>query len=289
MPLDHRPAQTPFVAGKPGGYAALLARRARLRVAAAVAVVAASVWWFSTHTATLAAGGPGAYVTAAVLFLAAAAGMFARAENGKAAAAAVGARSERRVAKTLMNLNPVALLHSVDFGAGGDADHLFLGPKLVAVETKTGRGKVSYKDGKLYVGSKALRGDPVAQCRRQALAAKREFSMFCDAVVCVVDMENAPFQVSSVTVCSMHDLAAVFAALENRLRPENAWARALELAPRCSTIHAKREAAPDTTTPRTPNQTKTSSRQQVSKAQPGATPTPNRKLTPRRTPPQTPH
>jgi hypothetical protein len=228
-----------FEAGKPGGYASRLAWRARLRAAGCAALSAAALLLALSNRPALAGGAPGAYLPIGALIAATLAGAFARQFWGRSLAAAVGARSERRVAAVLRAQRGTALLHSVELGVGGDADHLLLGPHLVAVETKTGAGKVSYQDGKIYVGTKALRGDPVAQCRRQAMAAKQVCGSFCDAVVCVVDMVNAPFTVGSVHVCSAADLPAVLAGLPHRVRSEQAWARAVELAPRCSTIHAK--------------------------------------------------
>jgi len=228
-----------LVAGRPGGYASLLANKARVKAGACVLVAAACIWVLSKTYEDLTAPAPDPLIPAAMLVVVAiCAGIF-RVFSGAAAAAAVGARSERRVAKCLVGLKPTAVLNSVDLAAGGDADHMVLGPKLLVVETKTGNGVVRYEDGKLYVGHKALRGDPVAQCRRQALAAKQMFSTFCDAVVCVADMQNAPFTVSSVVICSLDHLPSVVYGLQDRIAPTEAHRRAMILAPRCSTIHEK--------------------------------------------------
>jgi hypothetical protein len=129
------------------------------------------------------------------------------------------------------------LLHSVDLCAGGDADHLLLGPWLATVETKTGAGLVRYTDGKLYVGTRPLKGDPLAQCRRQALAARAEVGSFCDAIVCVVDMENRPFTQNHVTVCSLRDLSGVISALASRVSDTAAREYAQRMASRTSTLH----------------------------------------------------
>jgi hypothetical protein len=290
-----------FEAGKPGGYASRLAWRARLRAAGCAALSAAALLLALSNRPALASGAPGAYLPIGALIAATLAGAFARQFWGRSLAAAVGARSERRVAAVLRVQQATALLHSVELGVGGDADHLLLGPHLVAVETKTGAGKVSYQDGKIYVGTKALRGDPVAQCRRQAMAAKQVCGSFCDAVVCVVDMVNAPFTVGSVHVCSAADLPAVLAGLPHRVRREQAWARAVELAPRCSTIHAKRtDGSPSNqqTPARTPAATVAASQAQPHRssvrtthpaapplARPRAGASAPRKLTPRRTNP----
>lgn len=259
-----------FTAGRPGGYASYLALQARLRALAAALVAGGGVLYGWTRLEDLRLGGTPAVVTATALCVAALASSVARHFWGRAAAAAVGARSERRVAQVLMRCSPTALLHSVQLGAGGDADHLVAGPKLVVVETKTGGGRVSYEDNKVYVNKKALRGNPVAQCRRQALAAKGRFGSFCDAVVCVVDMTNAPFTVGSVHVCSLADLPAVIGGLPDRVRPDQAWARAVELAPSCSTLHEDKHTDTDDPSPTHPTPSRS------------VPPTPNRKLTPRR-------
>ncbi len=279
--------QTPFIAGKPGGYASHLALQARLRAAALMLVASGAGLFGFTRSASLAAGGTTAMIPTFFLAVAVALVAVARTFWGRAAAAAVGARSERRVASVLARLHQTAVLHSVDLKAGGDSDHLLLGPKLVSVETKTGAGKVSYDGGKLYVGSKALRGDPVAQCRRQALAARDLLGTYCDAVVCVVDMTNSPFQVSSVVVCSLNDLSSVIGRFQDRIRPDQAWARAVELAPNCSTLHDKTTTS-DNAEDRTEKPSRAGSTVSSSasvKVQPGQSPGPSqrplRKLTPR--------
>lgn len=250
-----------FTAGRPGGFAMRLALRFHVQAVAAFAFAVGCGYLTVRHVEQLSAGG-----VTAVLTGAAAAGvplglLAAKALRARAGRAAVGARSERQVAASLARLSPVALLHSVDLAAGGDADHLVCGPKLVVVETKTGSGVVSYDDGVLFVNRRPMRGNPIAQCRRQATAARDVFGVFCDAIVCVVDMVNAPFTVSSVHVCSLNDLPSVYTSLTERVRSDQAWARAVELAPRCSTVHAKTSRPPaqagrPSTTRETPPQTR---------------------------------
>lgn len=224
--------------GTPGGFARRLAWRARGRTAVAVVVAAVFVYGPFRFSALR----EDARVLLVCLVVASLAGGLARHWWGAAKAASVGAASERRVARELRALKPVALLHSVDLRAGGDADHLLLGPWVATVETKTGAGLVRYTDGKLYVGNRPLKGDPLAQCRRQARAARDEVGSFCDAIVCVVDMENRPFTQNHVTVCSLRDLPGVVRSLATRVSDTAALAHAQRLAPRTSTVH---DAAPD--------------------------------------------
>jgi len=133
------------------------------------------------------------------------------------AKARIGAKSERRVAKVVAELNPVALLNSTLLGAGGDADHIVLGPWAVVIETKTGHGHARYDGQHMRVGAKTIPGNPVTQVQRQARALHSEASTYVDAIVCIVDMDNAPFAVGSTTVCALRDLPGVIAGLERRL------------------------------------------------------------------------
>lgn len=220
--------------GNPGGFARRLAWRARSRAALAMVVSAVCVYIPFQFPVFRGDG----RLLVGLLVAASLSGGLARHWLGASRAAAVGAASERRVAKVLRSLNPVALLHSVDLRAGGDADHLVLGPWLVTVETKTGAGPVRYTDGKLYVGARQLRGDPLAQCRRQARAARKDVGSFCDAIVCVVDMENKPFTHNHVTVCSLRDLPGEIRKLTSRVSASAARTHAQRLAPRTSTVHA---------------------------------------------------
>ena len=131
--------------------------------------------------------------------------------------ASVGANAERRAGKAIERCGPTAVLHSVLLGAGGDADHVVLGPVVAVVETKFGAGEVSYSDGVMRAGRKQMHGNAVAQVKRQALALKKEVGVFVEAVVCVVDMTNPPQQYGHVHVCSAADLPGVLAGLPHRL------------------------------------------------------------------------
>lgn len=222
-----------FIAGTPGGHAAKLRNRAYARVGACALVGLGAVVFTLPRLGWLSQGGLRAVAVALGFVVVFVAITMAQHQLDLAAKASVGARSERRVAAAIERVGPVAVLHSVILGAGGDADHLVLGPVAVCVETKTGSGEVMYQDGKLYVGRKTLKGDPLAQVRRQALAAKSVLGCFVEAVVCVVDMAGPPQTYGTVRVCSVADLPALIAAMPHRLAPDQAWARAVELAPKC--------------------------------------------------------
>ncbi len=165
--------------------------------------------------------------------IAAIAAVVVRHHHGLAARAGVGARSERRVAAELRRGRPAAALHSVVLGAGGDADHLVLGPVAAVIETKTGRGRVSYKDQRLRVGAKTLPRNPVPQVRRQAAAAGKTLGCYVEAVICIPDMEGQPRRIDGVHVCSLRDLRSVLAALPARMSHDEALRHAHRLSPQC--------------------------------------------------------
>lgn len=138
---------------------------------------------------------------------------------------AAGARSEVRVAETLADDERLGwVVHEVQL-AGGDADHVVVGPGVTVVETKTGRGPGEFvRDGtsvNVAVGGKPLKaegGSVVSQARRQAglvgdvLAEVGHTDVDVRIVVCVTDMSNGPLTLGDVTVCSVEDLADVVAS-----------------------------------------------------------------------------
>jgi hypothetical protein len=130
-----------------------------------------------------------------------------------------GAQSERTVGRTLERAKLGHVLHGLDLGAGGDADHMLIGHVLAVIETKTGRGEVRYKDGSMSAGSRTIPGDPVRQAQRQAAASRRHTGLWTNAIVCVPGMTNHPFRAGDgeTIVCSEQDLAAVLRSLPQRL------------------------------------------------------------------------
>ena len=117
-----------------------------------------------------------------------------------------GASSEVQVGRLLERSKLGVILHGLDLGVGGDADHIVVGETLAVIETKTGRGHVRADGSKLYAGSKALPGSPVSQAKNQARAVRKKTGMWATAVVCVTGMNNEPFRHQDVIVCSMRDL-----------------------------------------------------------------------------------
>jgi hypothetical protein len=105
------------------------------------------------------------------------------------------------------------VLHSVDLSAGGDADHIVLGPMCAVVETKYAKGVVKPVKGGLTASGKRIPRDPVSQARRQAAALRRVSGVWTEAVVCVTGMTNKPFVEGGVTVCSLDDLPRIVASM----------------------------------------------------------------------------
>lgn len=117
-----------------------------------------------------------------------------------------GASSEVQVGRLLERSKLGVVLHGMELGAGGDADHIVIGETVAVVETKTGRGHVRADGSKLYAGFKMLPGSPVSQAKNQARALRKKTGVWATAVVCVTHMENEPFRHQDVVVCSMRDL-----------------------------------------------------------------------------------
>jgi hypothetical protein len=205
----------------------MLARRHGLSSAGcwlgAVALALAALWSASAGSWVVAAFA----AAAAVVCVLAGRGFWAQSRK-----AAVGARSERTVARVLARSGAHVVVHGAMLGAGGDLDHAVVGPVLVAVETKTGRGEVRVDgDGRLWVGRRQVLGSPTSQAHRQAVALGRAAGGFAQAVVCVVDMANAPFVHRGVTVCSAGDLVGVLRGFPSVLRADESRAVAGRLAP----------------------------------------------------------
>ena len=195
-----------------GDHASSLARAAAVQVAGSIIVIlgAFALAGIGVTSHSKIDVGVGVAVAAVAWYLM----VTARTKFSKAS---VGARSERRVAQEINRQNPVGLGNSLLLGAGGDADHVVVGPWLVAVETKTGHGHVVASGQTLRAGKRTIPGDPVAQSKRQAAAVGRVAGTYCDAVVCIPDMTNAPFVDRGVTVCSLRDLGQVLRSTPARL------------------------------------------------------------------------
>jgi hypothetical protein len=189
-----------------GRHAAKLARLAAVRVLAA-GVFALGVALLALTHVRWAMANPAGGIALGLCLL----GALIAAERDRVAfyRARIGARSERRVAKVLASTQPVALANSLLLGAGGDADHVIIGPHLAVVETKTGRGPVTFSHGRLRVGERYFVGDPIRQVTRQAAAVHRLTGVHTAAIVCIVDATTPPFTQGSTTICSLDDLPQV--------------------------------------------------------------------------------
>lgn len=138
-------------------------------------------------------------------------------EHAATTKARVGATNESRVARVLSKMGPTYLINSAMLGAGGDADHVLIGPCLAVVETKSGHGPLSVRGRSLVVGARPIPGDPVAQAKRQAAAMSKLAGVYCDAIVCVADTTTPPQIDRGVTICSLAQLQGVVSALPTRV------------------------------------------------------------------------
>jgi hypothetical protein len=233
------------VLGTPAAYARKLQIRALLRATLAVLVAAAA--------AAVALGAPEAFptvrlnVAGAVAAAVFAAALAARDRFATAARKAkVGIESEKRVAKVLARIDGLeAVVNGALLGAGGDADHLALGPVCVVVETKTGSGNLSVEgDGRLRVGRRVIPGDPLAQVGRQARALERLCGNSVTAVVCIPDAKGQARQVRGVWVCNLSQLGGVIVAAPRVMAQGRAVDLARELHRRSVAEQAARDARP---------------------------------------------
>jgi flagellin-like protein len=220
------------VLGSPGAHARSLAFKALGRAALLSAlIVALVVAGFALGALSVFASDRGVSEVVGALLLLAAVVVGFSVSNSWASMrkAEIGWRSEKRVASVLDRCGAAAVVHGALLGAGGDVDHMVLGPVAVAVETKTGGGRVRIEHGRVVAGRRTVPGDPVAQARRQAVALGRALGVRTSAVVCLPDMSNRPFKSGDVAVCSLNDLAAVIAAQPHQLSPDQAVVQARRL------------------------------------------------------------
>jgi Holliday junction resolvase-like predicted endonuclease len=143
-------------------------------------------------------------------------GVLARTEWIAVRRAQSGLRAEELAATSLRSSGVAVLVFGATLGRG-DCDAIAIGPQLVAVEVKHGRGEVQGTAGALSVGGRALRKDPLRQANAQAAAIRRRCGVYTDAVVCITGMTNQPFAANGVWVCSSQDLPSVIRRLPGRV------------------------------------------------------------------------
>ena len=199
------------IIGRPAEHARKLATQARLRLVAATSgalaltygsMVCYSFGLQTTQDLVLQLGSLGGLVGALVL------GRVASVSRLRLRQARVGIAAETRSARILKRSGAAVVVNGADLGIGGDCDHLVLGPWAVAVETKAGRGRLSFKSGELRVGGKGFVRDPIEQALTQARAASSLCGTTVRPVVCVVGATNV-IDVRGVTVCGASRLDSV--------------------------------------------------------------------------------
>lgn len=207
----------PYVRGRPGGHASMLASKSLSRVvyqrAAAFLLAAAGA------VVTFTAGPVGLVPIGVAGLLVAATGS----EYGRYRRAKVGADAERRVARTLeRHSGAAAVVHGALLGAGGDADHVVLGPMAAVVETKYGRGHPRLRDDGVTVGDRRLVGDPAGQAQRQAQQLSRYTQTPAVAVLCISHGTGRPQRRGDLVVCNPRQLRKVLRRLPRALSDKEA-------------------------------------------------------------------
>lgn len=219
------------VIGFPSRYALGVALRNWVLAAGSASLAAGSAWaWWLTENGRT--GSP-AWAAPAALAVAAASAAVTATAHRRASRAWAGVVSEAKVWWRLRSVPAAAQVHGADLGAGGDADHILLGPVAVVVETKTGYGRVVCGPGSMTAGGRVIPGDPVRQAVRQAAALSRILGgVWVDAVVCVVGMRGEPFRVDGAWVCGLDDLKDLILRLPRRIDRRRAVAAAESIAAR---------------------------------------------------------
>jgi hypothetical protein len=103
----------------------------------------------------------------------------------------------------------VCVVNGVVLGRG-DIDHVVLGPWLVAVETKFGRGDLRLDDrGRLLVDGRLLPRDPIGQARTNARMLSRHLGWDVSALLVVSEGSGPAFAADGVVVSPRSGLGAV--------------------------------------------------------------------------------
>lgn len=211
------------VMGVPAQHASHLRREALRRL------------WLSYGASAAVAGGtlsflaPGRAFAAGMLLALAPLAVSGR-HRSAAARAAAGVRAERATAVAAARLDVEAVVHGSSPDGRGDVDHVLVGPCLVAVETKYGRGEVRVgADGRLSAGGRMLPRDPLGQAREAARKVERFCGAPCVPVLVVSGMRGRSFRAAGVTVCAPSDLAEVVGAAPSVLPRSSALAVARRL------------------------------------------------------------
>lgn len=149
--------------------------------------------------------------------------------------ARVGIRSEKRALTQLRKAKVHAIVCGSTVGGYGDVDLIAVGPQLVAVEVKTGRGRVKVlKGGRIQAGRRVIPKNPLQQVTANAVSVARATGHTADRVICVVDMTGGPLKVTqrgSVTwICSGVDLPMVVSSLPARVYDGDVMATVKRLA-----------------------------------------------------------
>lgn len=176
-----------------------------------VALLSGEAWVGSLAALTL-----GAVARLATPFASASQRRIAEARTSSASRAGArlrGAAAERVVGNTLSTSGAFThVMHAKMFGTG-DADHIVIGPQFALIETKSGGGPLSVRDGELRAGTKTFPTDLTARTAETAAQLTKLGQRPCTPVVCIDGATGRPRQVGGVWVCGLATLVEVLEAL----------------------------------------------------------------------------
>lgn len=127
----------------------------------------------------------------------------------RAGQAKIGVQSERDVRRFVRKNKPLISMYGVKLGKRqGDVDLIVIDRqrKLLAVEIKTGFGKVSMYGNQVRAGKKLMPRDPHGQALKSAERLQKALNVPVLPVLCVVEMTNKPFVHQGVLICSAKDM-----------------------------------------------------------------------------------
>lgn len=195
------------VIGRPAGHARFLARKAKVAygfssLGALLLVYGALSCYNAGDDKLLRLGALGGLVGAIALC------RHASCASTRIRQTRAGISAEDRAARVLRRMGADVLVNGAQLSRDGDCDHLVLGPWAVAIETKSGTGRLSVRKGELHIGRKRFARDPIQQAISQAIAASQVCGTEVRPVVCVVGATNT-LEVRGVTICGIATLKDV--------------------------------------------------------------------------------
>lgn len=195
------------VYGRTARHARTLRLRAAMNMLAATfTVIPVTLWWTENPTSP--------YRTAAALFATAAVSAMVFDLSRYFDRAHAGIASERAALDALRSSSATIVVCGARLpGRIADLDQVILAPSLALVEVKSGRGKVSTQGDSVRCGTRMVNGASLRRVRAVGTELGDQVGDDPALFICVVGMENEPFEAGGVTLCSAADLSRLLGAL----------------------------------------------------------------------------